>query len=168
MFCYKNKELFREIEEKPELILDIPSELLNYKIYEIAIQKKPSLLKNIPNSILNMDNNNIVKIALSIDGMAIQHVASKSINQELCDLASKNLHIKKGVEENEVFLSFVPFVFTTKRICLRAVKHNNMNIDYVPMVFLDDDVGEVLVSSDKQYLLDKVPLTTRRNLNKRG
>ncbi|MBO6225865.1 MAG: hypothetical protein J6N72_10560 [Psychrobacter sp.] len=147
----------------PDLILDLPVGTLSYELCQIAVTKKPSLIRNVPYLFLEIQDFKIVRLALEVDGMAIKHLDEYRIDKDMCSLASKNLK----EEPEECFLSYIPYRFIDKNICIRSVKSNPCNIDYVPLKFMSAEIGGLLTSKNQDLLLDKIPLLTRKHLKNR-
>lgn len=152
------------LHKKPELLLDIPASDLSYEMCQVAVFSNPMLLKNIPLVFIEKNDGHIAKLAVGVDGMAIAHLDPKYLNQEICEIASKKL---KKNNRDDCFLAHIPYSMITEKICIRAVKHNKNNIDYVPLVYLNDNIGEIVMSSNDNYFLAKLPLLMRKNLSQR-
>lgn len=148
----------------PDLILDVPATHLNYDMCQIAVFSKPSLIESIPYFFIEKENFHLVRLALGVDGLAIKHLNVDIIDKKMCVLASKNL--KKDSED--IFLSHIPYRFIDKQICLRSVRSNHSNIDYVPLKFMSDEIGKVLTLTNQNTSLAKIPLLTRKNLSQKA
>lgn len=147
----------------PDLILDVPASDLNYEMCQIAVFTKPVLIESIPYFFLKKENYHLVRLALGVDGLSIKFLDESILDKEMCLLASKNL--KK--DEEDCFLSYIPYRFIDKQICIRAVKNNKSNINYVPLKFMSDEIGNLLMTTNQNNLLAKIPLLIRKNLSQR-
>lgn len=154
-----------ELHTQPDLLLDVPASELSYEMCQVAVYANPALLKSVPFVFLEKNEGHIAKLAVGVDGMAIADLEPRYISQEICDIASKKL---KRDSSNKCFLEYIPYSMITEKICIRAVKHNKNNIDHVPLIFLNEKIGAIVMETNNNKFLAKLPLLTRKDLSQRS
>lgn len=137
----------------PNHIMFIDDNYRTQQMWSDIIEVYPEFFKNIP---YKLNNYEICKTAVTLNGSLIKHVPSIFLTDELYLLSVKEYgnvikiapeHLKNNkefcinaVKDNGTMLKFVPNNIIDEEICMEAVKEHTYAITYVPKNMLTLDI----------------------------
>lgn len=155
----KNVRFFHSTDDIYKRILNNQDRLYYHNMYCDFLKYRPSTLKYLP---ICMNSENSYKCAVSTDGNNLKYLSKTNINElsklavlqngvalkyvpiKLCDLELCTMAVKK----NGLALEFVPIKLITSELCHLAVKNNGLALRFVPKEFYSKKLFQTALNNN--------------------